>query len=189
MMFTPCGMIRCIRSAKSANSRNNAQLQVAQGWATRECWGPVGVGKQLLGSCAVLRTCPRIFNKVAELGRCSAVTTAQKLRAKRVFTPFCKGLGPYCNGFWGCRALSPHDCNRSDLSHSIKEVEIVRGKYIYRSIGRSSHRPYPAYLIGECVDQRKRGEHSGCLCIEALKRERETTKKCAVGTLYTLYCI
>ena len=41
---------------------------------------------------------------------------------KRVFTPFCKGLGIYCNGFWGCGALGPHKCNRSDLSHFIKEV-------------------------------------------------------------------
>ena len=79
----------------------------------------VGAGTQLLRSSAVLRTCPRIFGEVAELTRCNAVTTAQKPRAKRVFTPFCKGLGPYCNGFWGCRALGPHKCNRSDLSHSI----------------------------------------------------------------------
>ena len=120
-----------------------------------------------------MRTCPRIFGEVVELVTRSAVTTTQKPRAKRVFTPFCKGLEPYCNGFWGCRALSPHDCNRSDLSHSIKEVEIVKGKDIYRSIGRSSHGPYPTYLIGECVDQRKREERPIYLCTEALKRERE----------------
>ena len=84
--------------------------------------GPVGAGKKLLGSYAFLRTCPRIFDEVTELTRCSAVTIAQEPRDKRVFTPFCKGLGPYCNDFWGCGALGPHKCNRSDLNHSIKEV-------------------------------------------------------------------
>ena len=79
----------------------------------------VGAGKQLPGSCAVLRTCPKIFGEVAELTRRNVVLIAQKPRAKRVFTPFCKALGPYCNKFWGCRALGPHKCNQSDLSHSI----------------------------------------------------------------------
>ena len=60
--------------------------------------------------------------------RCSAVTTTQRLETKRDFSPFCKGLGIYCNGFWGCGDLGPHRCNLSDLSHPIKEVEIVEGK-------------------------------------------------------------
>ena len=99
---------------------------MAWGWATSECWGPVGVGKQLLGSCTVLRTCPRIFGEVAELTRRNAVTKIERSKTKRGFTPFCKGLGIYYNGFWGCGALGPHKCNLSDLSHSIKEVEIVK---------------------------------------------------------------
>ena len=71
----------------------------------------------------------------------------------------------------------------------------------------SSHEPFcPAYLIGECIDQREREksalvvlcaeaprerekkEHSSCLVRRGSEREeRETTKKCTVGTLYTLY--
>ena len=139
--FTLDGSIRPTRSLKHERNINDVHQPMAQGRATSEYWGPIGVGKKLLGSCTILRTCPRIFGEVAEVARHSAVTTTQKLRAKRVFTPFCKGLGPYFNGFWGCRALSPHDCNQSDLSHSIKEVEIVIGKDINRSISRSSHRP------------------------------------------------
>ena len=69
-----------------------------------------------------------MFDEVVELTRCSVVIIVQKSRTKRVFTPFCKGLGIYCNGFWGCGALGPHKCNQSDLSHSIKEEEIVKGK-------------------------------------------------------------
>ena len=71
---------------------------------------------------------PRIFSEVVELTRHSAVTTTQRLKTKIGFTPFCKGLGIYCNGFWGCGDLGPHKCNLSDLSHSIKEVEIVGEK-------------------------------------------------------------
>ena len=85
----------------------------------------VGARKQLPRSYAVLRMCPRIFGEVAESTRSSVVTTVQKLRIKGVFTPFCKGLGIYCNGFWGCGALGPHKYNQSDLSHAIKEVDIV----------------------------------------------------------------
>lgn len=84
---------------------------VAQGLATSECWGPVGVGKQLPKSHAILRTCPRIFGEVAELTRRNAVTTTQGPKTKRGFAPFCKGLGIYCNGFCGCGALGPHKCN------------------------------------------------------------------------------
>ena len=35
-------------------------------------------------------------------------------------------MGIYCNGFWGCGALGPHKCSLSELSHSIKEVEILK---------------------------------------------------------------
>jgi hypothetical protein len=65
--------------------------------------------------------CPKIFDEVVKLARCNAVNTAWNPKTKRVFTPFCKGLGLFCNEFWGCGALGPHKCNRSDLSHSIKE--------------------------------------------------------------------
>ena len=109
-----------------------------------------------------------------------------------MFTPFCKGLGIFCNGFWGCGTLGPHKCNRSDLSHSIKEVEIVEEKI---PINRSWHLCL-AFL--SCISyrqaywSRKRENKSALatLCTEALKRreekrrERETAKKCAVGTLY-----
>ena len=44
--------------------------------------------------------------------RRSTISIAQGLKTKRGFTPFYKGLGIYCNGFWGCGALGPHKCNR-----------------------------------------------------------------------------
>jgi hypothetical protein len=51
------------------------------------------------------------------------------------------------------------------------------------------HEPFcPAYLIGECINQRERErrEHSSCLVSRgSAKEERETTKWCAIGTLYT----
>ena len=47
MMFIASGMIRCTIFSKSAKRKNDAQFQVAQGRATSECWGPVGVGSQL----------------------------------------------------------------------------------------------------------------------------------------------
>ena len=139
----------------------------------------VGAGKQLPGSYVVFRMCPRIFGEVAELIRCNTVTTMRKTRIKWGFYPFCKGFGIYCNGFWGCGALGPHKRNRSDLSHSIKEIEIVEQKI-------SMHRclaSYPAYLIGKCIDLKKecfgyfvrRGSEE--------KKEREIAKKCVVGTL------
>ena len=55
--------------------------------------------------------CPKIFDEVAELERRNAVNTTQNVKTKRVFTPFCKGLGLFCNGFWGCGDLGPHKCN------------------------------------------------------------------------------
>lgn len=88
----------------------------------------VGAGKQLPGSYIVLRKCTRIFDEVAGMTRRNMVTTTQRPKTKRDFTPFCKGLGIYYNGFWGCGALGPHKCNRSDLSLPIKEVEIVEGE-------------------------------------------------------------
>ena len=88
----------------------------------------VGEGKKLPGSCVVLRTRPRIFDEVTELTRSNTVTTMQKPRIKGVLPHIVRVLGIYCNGFWGCGALGPHECNQSDLSHSIKEVELVEGK-------------------------------------------------------------
>ena len=89
-------------------------------------------------------------------------------------------MGIYCNGFWGCGALDPHKCNQSELIHSIKEVEIVKGNI---STGRSSHRPYPAYLIGKCIDQERR-EGSGYFVRRGSEEKREKDyKECVVGTL------
>ena len=95
-------------------------------------------------------------------------------RLKGVFTPFCKGLGIYCNGFLGCGDLGPHKCTLSDLSHSIKEVEIVEGETpisIHRGID-ACLAFYPAYLIGKCIGQGREIEESALaiLCIKALKR-------------------
>ena len=81
--------------------------------------------------------CSKIFGEVVELTKPSTVITTQKPRTKRGFTPFCKGLGIYCNGFWGCGALGPQKCNLSDLSHSIKEVEIVEKISIHGVIDTS----------------------------------------------------
>ena len=71
-----------------------------------------------------------------------------------------------------CEAKAPHKCNRSDLSHSIKEVEIVEGKIsIYLCLAFC-----PTYLIGKCVDQREESALA-ILCTKAPKRrERETMK-------------
>ena len=72
--------------------------------------------------------CQKIFGEVAGLARHNTVNTAWNPKTKRGFTPFCKGLGLFCNVFLGYEALGPHECNRSDLSHSIKEEYIVKGK-------------------------------------------------------------
>ena len=77
-------------------------------------------------------------------------------------------MGIYCNRFWGCGALGPHKCNLSDLSHSIKEVEIVKEKIsIHLCLAFCL-----AYLIGKCIGQRREREESALaiLCAEALKR-------------------
>ena len=85
---------------------------------------------------------------------------------KRGFTPFLKGLGIYCNRFWGCGALGPHKCNRSDLSHSIKEVEIVEEKIsIHQS--RLSLFTCISYRLVYWSEEREK-ERFGCLCVEAL---------------------
>ena len=87
------------------------------------CWSRKAVSRKQCSS----RTTPRIFDEVAEPTGRGTDTTAQRPKTKRGFTLFCKGLGIYCNGFWGCGALGTHICNLSDLSHPIKEVEIVEG--------------------------------------------------------------
>ena len=105
-----------------------------------------------------MRKGPKIFGKVAELARRNAFNITWNLKTKRVFTPFCKGLGLYCNRFWGYGALGRHKCNRSDRSHSIKEIEIVKGKI-------SILEPFfPTYLIGKCIDQREREESALGVC-------------------------
>jgi hypothetical protein len=71
-------------------------------------------------------------------------------------------LGIYCNGFSGCGALGPHKCNQSDLSHSIKEIEIVEKNIPINTLWHLRLAFYPAYLIGKCIGQvRERGECSG----------------------------
>ena len=184
-MFTPDGTIRQTRSLRSARNKSNAQQPVARGRATIEYWGPVGVGQQLLENYAVLRTCPKIFDKVAELARRNVVITAGNPKTKRVFTPFCKGLGLFCNGFGGCGALGPHKCNQSNLSHSIKEEKIVKGRISILARASVLHILQASVLIWE-----ERRERSGYFVRRGSEiEERETTKKCAVGALYTLYCI
>ena len=131
-----------------------------------------------------MRTCPRIFVEVAKLTRRNTVTTSQRLKTKRGFTPSCKGLGIYCNGFSRCGALGPHKCNLSDLSDSIKEVEIVKERISIHCI--SVHLCFafcPAYLVGKRIGQGKENESAlATLCVEAPKKERDC-EKCIVGTL------
>ena len=89
-------------------------------------------------------------------------------------------------GFGGFGAFGPQKSNLSDLSHSIKEVEIVKEQIsIHLCLAFC-----PAYLIGKCIGQGKENKSAlATLCAEALKRredkrERERDcKKCAVGTL------
>jgi hypothetical protein len=64
---------------------------------------------------------PKIVGELAELARRNMVNIAWNPKTKRVFTPFCKGLGLFFNGFWGYGALGPRECNLSDLCHTIKE--------------------------------------------------------------------
>ena len=121
---------RPIESSRRKRRRGDVQKLVAQGWATSECWGPVGEGKYLAKSYVVLRTCPRIFSEVAELTRHSTITTTKRLKTKRGFTLFCKGLGIYCNGFWGCGALGPHKCNQKWPKSLYKRSRDSKGKDI-----------------------------------------------------------
>ena len=74
----------------------------------RGCWGRKAASQKLRS----LRKSPRIFSEVVEPTGHDTVTTTQRLKTERGFTPFCKGLGIYCNGFWGCGSLGPHKCNR-----------------------------------------------------------------------------
>ena len=104
-------------------------------------------------------------------------------RLKGIFTSFCKGLGIYCNGFWGCGDLDPHKCNQKwpkslykrSIDSKVKDIDTSHLTWAF----------YPTYLIGECIDHREREESAlAVLCAEALKkRKRETMKECAVGTL------
>lgn len=157
------GTTRPIISSRSKRSRGDVQQLAAWGQVTSECWGPVGARKQLSGSYAVSRTCPRVFGEVAELTRHNAVSIAQGPKTKRGFTPFCKGLGIHCNGFWGCGALGPHKCNRKWPKSPYKRSRDSRRKYITPCIILD-----PAYLIGKCVDQRESA--LAILWVEALKR-------------------
>ena len=106
--------------------------------------------------------------------RHNAVITAQNPRTKRVFTAFCNGLGIYCNGFSGCGDLGPHKCNRSDLSHSIKEVYIVKEKILIHLCFAFCL----AYLIGKCIGQgRERRERSSYFARRGSGEKRERDYK------------
>ena len=101
------------------------------------------------------------------------------LRTKRGFTPFCKGLGIYCNGFWRCGALSPHKCNWSDISHSIKEVEIVEEKIPIPIEGCLAILSCISYRLEYWSRERER-ECSGyfvCKGSEEKKEERERLRR------------
>ena len=106
-----------------------------------------------------------------ELTRRSTVATTQRQKTKTGFTPFYKSLGIYCNGFWGCGDLDPHKCNLNDLSHPIKEVEIVEEKrpinrcmlsllsYIsYRQVYRSRERERSRYFVRRGSKEKKERE-------------------------------
>ena len=90
----------------------------------------IGVGYQLLEDAQFGKS-PRIFGEVAELARHIVVNIAQKPKTKRVFAHFVKGLGLFCNEFWGYGYLGPHECNLSNLSHTIKKEWMVKGKITY----------------------------------------------------------
>ena len=142
------------------------------------CWSRKVASRKLHS----LRTCPRIFDKVVELTRCSTITTTQRSKTKRGFTPFCKGLGIYCNGFWGCGFLGPHKCNLSDLSHYIKEVEIVKER-------TSIHCIIDAFMLRllSCISYRKvhwsrerereRSSYFVCRGFEEKRKERDREKE------------
>ena len=87
-------------------------------------------------------------------------------------------MGIYCNEFWGCGALGPHKCNLSDLSHSIKEVEIVKEKLSIH--GRIAT---PMLSLLSCISyrqvywSRKRESAMVVFCAEALKRREEKRER------------
>ena len=153
-------------------------------WVLGACWSRKVACQKLRSS----RTSPRIFSEVAKLIGHGAITIAQRPKTKRGFTPFCKGLGIYCNGFWGCRDLDPHKCNWKWPKSLYKRSRDSRGKDIDACLVFC-----PAYLIGKCIDlERERVLWPFCaqrLWREEKRRKRETAKKCVVGTLYTLYWI
>ena len=104
-------------------------------------------------------------------------------RLKGVFTPFCKGLGIYCNGFWGCGGLGLHKCNLSGLSHSIKEVEIVKKRTSIHGIIDTSMLHLLSYIsYRKAYWSRKRERERFGYFVrrgaeEKRREERETTKK------------
>ena len=62
----------------------------------------------------------------------------------------------------------------SDLSHPIKEVEMVDQKIINACLAF-----HPAYLIGKCIDQEREESALAILCTEAPKRRKRETVKSA----------
>ena len=69
----------------------------------------------------------------------------------------------------------PHKCNLSDLSHSIKEVEIVEEKI-------SMHLClafYPTYLIGKCIDLERERSSYFVRKSSKEKKERDCKELCS----------
>ena len=82
-------------------------------------------------------------------------------------------MGIYCNGFCRCGALGPHKCNLSDLSHSIKEVEIVKEKIsIHLCLAFC-----PTYLIGKGIGRGKE-RALWLFCAQRLRREDKRERDC-----------
>ena len=170
-MFTPSGSIIQTRPSRSVKSRSNAQLQVARGRATSECWGPIGlqfweVSQDLRRSCRAGEE---------QSGQHSAESEDQK----GFLTPFCKGLGLFCNGFQGCGALGPHECNLSDLSHTINREQMVKGKMSYGFVlycckARSLHKLLVLHILQANVLITERGEESALVVgAQRLQKRRE----------------
>jgi hypothetical protein len=63
--------------------------------------------------------CPKIFGEAAGLARRNTVNTVWNPKAKRVLTPFCKGLGLFCNEFWGRGALGPHEVDKESKEQTM----------------------------------------------------------------------
>ena len=160
-------------------------LGTSHKWVLGSCWSRKAASRKLRS----LRIGPRIFSEVAELTRRSAVTTTQRLKSKMGFTPFCKGLRIYCNGFWGYGALGPHKCNQKWPKLLYKRSRNSRGKDINTLYHRCMLSLLSYISYRQVYWSRERKNALAILCTQILKRreekrrKRETAKKCIIGTL------